>query len=133
VTATSCLSEIVAENGRQKEIRKAYVGDYSKSLTEMIQFLRTSCVELKEVITAMTTKSTSYTSYATSVDTSFANVLQIFDQSILNFDEKSQLLEQKKPRRSHKTSEMAAKCPDTLLITDNILHNDTFTEFTATI
>ena len=117
-----------------KKLRGAYVGDYSKSLTKKIQLLRTSCLELKEVITAMTTKSTSYASYATTVDTSFANVLQIFDQSILTFDEKSQLPKHKKPWRSHKTSKMTAKCPYTLLLfTDDILHNDTSTEFTATI
>ena len=116
-----------------KKLKGTYVGDYSKSLTEKIQLLRTSCLELKEVITAMTTKTTSYASYPTTVDTSFANVLQIFDQSILNFDEKSLLPEQKKPRRSHKTSKMTAKCPDTLLITDDILNNDTSTELYATI
>jgi len=103
VTATSCLSEIVAKTMEDiKKLKGTYVGDYSKSLTEKIQLLRTSCVELKEVITAMTTKTTSYTRYATTVDTSFANVLQIFDQSILNFEMKSLLPEQKKPRRSHK-------------------------------
>jgi len=134
VTATSCLPDIVAKTMEDsKKLKGTYVGDYSKSLTEKIQLLRTSCLELKEVITAMTTKTTSYASYPTTVDTSFANVLQIFDQSILNFDEKSLLPEQKKPRRSHKTSKMTAKCPDTLLFTDDILHNDTSTEFTATI